>query len=126
MKFKILTLLMLVVVIAVTTSFVNWYTCDTILHSELNSYITLPSGRRISTNRWFRAGELRNISFLSNGNSLFIIQDNYGDEVATIMVGKRNVPAIVAKYRVDGPKYRAEYWIVPAQLPGRGRLLGIW
>lgn len=112
MTFSVRTLLAIVAIVALSIALVSWYRTDTIFHSANTAMLTLPNGKVVSTNRWFRHDETVELSLLTTEKGeCYIIQTSDGSKIATITLDGKTYAAVVTDFVGRSPNYRAEYWI---------------
>ncbi len=113
MKFSVRTLLVIVAIVALSIALVSWYRTDTIFHSANTATLTLPNGKVVSTNRWFRHDETVELSLLTTEDEggCYIIQTSDSSKIATITLDGKTYAAVVTDFVRRSPNYRAEYWI---------------
>ena len=106
--------MLLIGIVAVAIVSYQWLSVDTIYYSEKPGTVVLPSGRRVSTNVWFKAGPEFPLTFLctdTEGEFYLIEGTDSTSRIAMFESEGIEYNAIVEHYRVQGPNYRGEFWI---------------
>ncbi len=113
MTFSVRTLLAIVAIVALSLTLVSWYRTDTIFYSASTATLTLPNGKVVSTNRWFKHDERVDFVFMQTEikGEFHLMQTIDESKIATITLDGKTYAAVVTDFVGRSPNYRAEYWI---------------
>lgn len=113
MRFSLRALLVIIAIVALGIVLVSWYRTDTIFYSANTATLTLPNGKVVSTNRWYRHDETVDFVLMQTEikGEFHLMQTIDESKIATITSDGKTYAAVVTYCRFQGPTYRAEIWI---------------
>jgi hypothetical protein len=118
MRFRLTGLFAAIFAIASLICSYQWLQTNTIFHFDSNAVLVLPDGRRFPTNRWVDCRIDMSFSFLCTDvkGEYLLIQNNETSKVAKVKLEDGIYEAVISQFKVRGPKYRGEYWIIQGKM----------